>query len=207
MLVLGEFSLPLKYPAELREIATKLRGEGASYKAMGKQLGVPKGSVYWWFRGQKYNKERKERYHSDPEYYRKKQESARKFRENYREGFKLGQKRWRERHPEKSRQMVKEYRKKHPEVRRKWTRNHVLSTKNKQIYGNKRPFPEDNSCELCGDEKTRLEYHHYDDNDLLKGLWLCVRCHIFAEKTDKGLQRRYFELKETIFKNGGKFDG
>ena len=76
-----------------------------------------------------------------------------------------------------------------------YQRNHVVvTTGHKRIFGNKRPFPVDEKCEWCGRKriklechfrlepyrvygKKRLEYHHWDNNDLSKGLWVCRHCH------------------------------
>ena len=66
---------------------------------------------------------------------------------------------------------------------------------------NKRPRPSE--CELCGSKAPRLAWHHWDDADLNKGLWLCFRCHMFAEGVDGGCGlEKYKELKEIIEKRG-----
>lgn len=60
----------------------------------------------------------------------------------------------------------------------------------------KRPRPR--VCELCG-VVSRLEYHHWDEEDFSKGLWLCWRCHTFAEGVDAGLSEdNYLRLKQKI---------
>lgn len=71
---------------------------------------------------------------------------------------------------------------------RVWDRKHRLTTTgHRRLVGNKRSYPEYQTCELCKKKKRRLlDYHHYDDNDLSKGLWLCRFCHVFAEMADKG---------------------
>lgn len=65
-------------------------------------------------------------------------------------------------------------------------------------------------CELCGDPLDRLVHHHWDDEDLDKGMWLCDRCHHVVEYYDKiaagmydDIIGRYIVLKEEIdiFKN------
>lgn len=61
----------------------------------------------------------------------------------------------------------------------------------------KRPWP--GHCELCGNEGKRLSYHHWDDNDMSKGLWLCSPCHFFAERMDDNkLTSRYINLKRLV---------
>ena len=51
-------------------------------------------------------------------------------------------------------------------------------------------------CEKCGKKRKRMGWHHWDDNDLRKGMWLCWPCHIFAERVDYGEAKKYLELKE-----------
>lgn len=59
-------------------------------------------------------------------------------------------------------------------------------------------------CELCGGSNTssgkgiRLKYHHWDDTDFSKGLWLCSRCHQVAEAVDSGTVSIYMKLKFLI---------
>ena len=71
------------------------------------------------------------------------------------------------------------------ERQRNYYRNHVVETTGHvRLRGNKRPYPLDERCELCRRKKnlrrkglTRLAYHHWDDSDLSKGIWLCGKCH------------------------------
>lgn len=66
--------------------------------------------------------------------------------------------------------------------------NHVLL---KAPYKRIKPT----ECELCGEERAHLHYHHWDNENPSIGLWLCYRCHMFAERAD-ALTDWYFELKE-----------
>jgi len=69
----------------------------------------------------------------------------------------------------------------------------------------KRPKP--NLCELCRG-KAKLDYHHWDDNNRSKGIWICSiwsknKCHHLAEAVDKldngsSLPKKYSELKQRI---------
>ncbi len=60
----------------------------------------------------------------------------------------------------------------------------------------KRARPE--GCELCG-LACRTLYHHWDDKDYSKGLWLCLRCHAVGEAADAGiLSTKYLSLKQAI---------
>lgn len=72
------------------------------------------------------------------------------------------------------------------------------------IRGNKRVRPD--ACELCGKPAKRLNYHHWDDSNLRRGMWVCYQCHIrVAELIDKNgldmalqLVERYVTLKTEI---------
>lgn len=60
---------------------------------------------------------------------------------------------------------------------------------------NKRPRPD--NCELCNKEVVHFDWHHWDDSDLSKGMWLCFRCHQFAEGIEHGAHEEdYLKLKE-----------
>jgi len=69
------------------------------------------------------------------------------------------------------------------EWKKRYYRGKVLCVNGKFISGlNKRGYSE--ICEICG-RGGLLVYHHWDDSDLNKGLWLCYRCHLIAEMVDK----------------------
>ena len=58
-------------------------------------------------------------------------------------------------------------------------------------------------CELCNKENIKLDYHHWDNNNFMKGLWLCRACHWIAEDIDslkdpQSKSNKYLKLKETI---------
>lgn len=58
------------------------------------------------------------------------------------------------------------------------------------IFGvNKAPFPDDGRCPSCG-MKSRLNWHHWSDDNPDDGLWLCVGCHTVLHRLIKypGLQ-------------------
>ncbi len=70
--------------------------------------------------------------------------------------------------------------------------------------------PKSNCCELCGDSKIHLGYHHWDDCNWSKGAWLCItnKCHYLAEAVDKLdngslLPDKYSKLKQSIILEGG----
>lgn len=59
----------------------------------------------------------------------------------------------------------------------------------------KRPYS--SNCELYGRE-TKTVYHHWDNSDFSKGLWLCVYCHNIAEGVEDGRVQKYLVLKKQI---------
>lgn len=63
------------------------------------------------------------------------------------------------------------------------------------------------SCELCGRVVRRLNYHHWDNSDLSKGVWLCGTCHYTAEASDKGMAEKYTELKGKIEQQSASITG
>ena len=68
---------------------------------------------------------------------------------------------------------------------------------------NKRDYPKDNKCELCGRIFSRLSYHHWDNNIPDLGIWVCTKpCHWLAETLDsvqfEQLKNKYLNLKLII---------
>lgn len=103
--------------------------------------------------------------------------------------------------------------KKHKELykerSRNWRRNNTISIgKNKYIVTkNKRNYPLDGRCELCGNEgiSKRLYYHHWNDNKLELGMWVDSKCHGLIEAIDKfgknkckGLIKEYEEFTKRL---------
>lgn len=63
----------------------------------------------------------------------------------------------------------------------------------------KRPRP--SKCELCGEHKSMMGYHHWDHSRPSHGIWACYVCHMFIERWEKGGDRiiaNYTILKEII---------
>ena len=56
------------------------------------------------------------------------------------------------------------------------------------------------NCEICKRAADRLVYHHWDNNNILLGMWLCNPCHIMAEGVEKGRAEVYLMLKGQINK-------
>ena len=65
------------------------------------------------------------------------------------------------------------------------------------LHGRKRSRPIDDHCELCSRTSRKLNYHHWDDTDLMKGIWVCYFCHITIEKLDDhpNLPEKYFKIR------------
>ena len=95
------------------------------------------------------------------------------------------------------------------EKQREHYRKHCLSTKRdgkiiKWKNLNKRDYF--GKCEMCGSEKEfKFDYHHWNDNKPDLGMWLCFKCHAFAEMLDKITSDKahsyinsYYKLKEKI---------
>jgi len=90
---------------------------------------------------------------------------------------------------------------KYREYWRNWQRRHKLTTSKGVVYGlNKRDYPEESRCEICNENKVRLLYHHWDDDNLNKGIYLCIRCHYVAEAVDKGIHIKYLRFKKKLDK-------
>lgn len=70
-----------------------------------------------------------------------------------------------------------------------------ISGKCMNVKVQKRPYT--GFCELCNSKQKNLSYHHWDDMNLTKGLWLCPKCHRFAEFIDRNLKmiNRYLKVK------------
>jgi len=114
-------------------------------------------------------------------------ERVKEYREKNKEKYDILIKRWRENNREHLNQYSREY-----------LRAHCVSTINGRIYDLKRPYPK-NGCELCG-RSRKLHYHHYDDANLMKGMWLCIPCHNFVEQIDEheDLVKKYFKLRMEV---------
>ena len=74
-----------------------------------------------------------------------------------------------------------------------------LTINGKDIGGlSKRPYTK--FCEICGSrkgkrgQKIHLAYHHWDDNNLSKGLWVCGPCHSMAHLIEQGIKMVNYPL-------------
>lgn len=84
----------------------------------------------------------------------------------------------------------------------------LLSNKKEHFIGlHKRP--KSDHCELCGSNPEQLDYHHWDDGNPSKGVYVdsSNKCHDLAEAVDKIdsgslLPEKYYKLKQEINKGG-----
>lgn len=75
----------------------------------------------------------------------------------------------------------------------------VRSTDNKYLKGKKRPWT--STCEMCEKQPKLLGYHHWDDEDISKGVWVCPPCHVKIEAIDNPeLVKKWRDLKARINK-------
>ena len=86
-------------------------------------------------------------------------------------------------------------------IDRDYSRKHRIAHVGGTIYNpiGKRSYPLNECCELCG-QKVRLYYHHWDDLDFSKGMWICNKCHTAAHWLEKFNPDFYFDLKKKLNK-------
>jgi len=70
---------------------------------------------------------------------------------------------------------------------KEYSRKHLIEAGDgKYLKGIKRDYPTDEKCEICNIfTPPPLNYHHWDDTNLMKGIWICGRCHLIAEGVEK----------------------
>ena len=89
-----------------------------------------------------------------------------------------------------------------------WRRQNIIAYPNQSnIRALKRDYPQDRTCEICGEYSKVLQYHHWSiKNSKAYGLWCCASCHFLANITDKRnitekLIKIYLDKKQTINSN------
>lgn len=94
----------------------------------------------------------------------------------------------------------KSYYKHRDEILARRRKETICSSRNKVFTNlNKRDYL--GYCELCGVENVRLSYHHWDDNNPSKGIWMCYHCHNMITAYEKGklkYLKEYIKLKELL---------
>ena len=86
---------------------------------------------------------------------------------------------------------------------KRYARQHRLSSGGMTFTVNKSPRPPDDTCELCGRISRKLNYHHWDNLNMHKGVWVCFPCHRMCEGIDKGLGRKYRRFQNKPFRREG----
>jgi hypothetical protein len=88
---------------------------------------------------------------------------------------------------------------KYREKERNKMRKTRISQNRKDIHGikNKRPYPVPQRCEICNEEK-RLVYHHWNNNNFSKGMWICQKCHNAAHWLETFKPSLFYDLKHKI---------
>lgn len=121
------------------------------------------------------------------------QEIQEEYRERMRKYYHENKHRWKE--------SRKEY---YQKVGKQSSRKHRLHTNKGLISGlNKRDWT--GYCELCGKTNIHLSYHHWDDKNPSKGLWVCNKsCHDICEAIDTDqlylIAERYLDFKKILDK-------
>lgn len=114
--------------------------------------------------------------------------------EKLREKTRIWTRNYRLRNPEK----VKAFR----EQQKQRRRTSIINSNGCKIIGvQKRPYPENKSCEICSRPESisrSLSYHHWDNLNPSKGIWECVVCHHMSEQIDAGYDLIYAELKRKV---------
>ena len=58
--------------------------------------------------------------------------------------------------------------------------------------------PKPIGCELCQKEVPKLIWHHWNDDRLALGMWLCWGCHRRGHIVESGFAERYYQLKSKL---------
>lgn len=84
--------------------------------------------------------------------------------------------------------------------KREYARMHIIGQSDcKKVIFRVKKRISSGKCELCGkdcyDKDERISYHHWEDDFPQMGIWLCLSCHMFAERFDKNYMDKYLNLK------------
>ena len=123
---------------------------------------------------------------------------------------------WRKNNRDKVLEYKRKYRQGHKKSLRKTRLSTTINGKPVVLTGlNKREYL--GYCEMCGKSSEytdeykgkgfRLNYHHWDDNNPSKGIWVCALCHYFVEALERRLSpQRYYDLKKMVEKHYNKIN-
>jgi len=133
-------------------------------------------------------KDREKMLEHSREYYQKHKERIREYYKKNKERLKEYWKLYYQKNKEKLLNHAREHR-----------RVHALHTTNKIFRNiNKRPYPKDGNCEICGKYQLKgLAYHHWNDNYPELGMWLCFFCHQIVEGVEKKSLKTILKLLKT----------
>jgi len=94
----------------------------------------------------------------------------------------------------------REYYEKRRDYIKDWNRHNRLCTningKIKIVRVKKRRF--NGFCELCKKEISHPNWHHWNNNKLELGMWLCAHCHTCVEYYESKRLEEYLKLKDRI---------
>ena len=107
----------------------------------------------------------------------------------------------------KSREEMRDYQRKY---RHRALLGQLINGKLVFISCEKRPYSADETCEICGKQSKKLNYHHWQNfvpRDRVIGLWLCYQCHntvhLMQRNEKYGIYAKYLSLKDSIINTHG----
>jgi len=151
----------------------------------------------------KKNKEKKLNYYRN--YYKKHKEEklnyAKNYKKNNRERISRYRREYYEKNREREKQRQREYYRKHKEEIIAKQRIRVIGSGGRYFRKlNKRNWT--GYCELCGRSNIKqLSYHHWDDKNPSKGIWICNSCHMMVTAYENGkfaYLQKYLRLKRFL---------
>lgn len=148
-----------------------------------------------------YKRNREKILNYNKNYYKINKEKRSIYMKDYQEKNKEKIRIYRKNRYEKNKKEISErqriYRKKNREKRLAKRRKTTLGYGRGVISGlDKRDYT--GHCELCGKANIFLSYHHWDDKDYNKGIWVCNPCHQMITAYEKGkfaYLKKYLGLK------------
>lgn len=134
----------------------------------------------------------KAKWRNDPEWRKKRQEYITAWFSAHPDYKRLHLRKWRKEHSEAVTAQLKKV-----SERRKLLGLKTTINGNYKLYIVQGKRPKTKSCELCG-HNSRLHYHHWDNSNFARGLWLCPPCHQKVGQIEAGFISKYEYLKAAI---------